>query len=50
MAFRDIVDKLHDEHGLAHTGSTEQTDLATLHVGLKKVNDLDACCKHLFVG
>ena len=26
----DVVDELHDDHGLAHTSSAKQTDLATL--------------------
>ncbi|GFI53389.1 hypothetical protein IMSAGC021_01706 [Muribaculaceae bacterium] len=42
MAFGDVVDELHDEHCLAHTGATEQTDLTTLAVGFEKVDDLDA--------
>jgi len=31
----DAVDHLLDEHGLAHAGSAEQTDLAAPHVGLE---------------
>jgi hypothetical protein len=38
----DVVDELHDKHGLADTGTTEQTDLASLRVRGKEVNDLDA--------
>src|ERR1019366_4014395 len=42
----DPVDHLLDEHGLAHTGAAEQADLATLHVGLEQVDDLDARLEH----
>ena len=38
----DPVDHLLDDHGLAHAGAAEQADLATLHVGLQQVDDLDA--------
>ena len=40
------VDHLLDEHGLAHAGPAEQADLATLHVGLEQVDDLDAGLEH----
>ncbi len=40
MTLGDVVDKLHDEHCLAHTGATEQTDFTTFAIGLKKVNHL----------
>ncbi len=40
------VDHLLDEHGLAHAGPAEQADLATLHVGLEQVDDLDARLEH----
>ena len=38
----DVVDQFLDEHGLAHAGAAEQTDLAALEVGLQQVDDLDA--------
>ncbi len=38
----DVVDQLHDEHGLADAGAAEQTDLAALGVGREQVDDLDA--------
>ncbi len=38
----DVVDELHDEHGLAHAGAAEQPDLAALGVGSEQVDDLDA--------
>ena len=37
----DPGDHLLDEHGLADTGTTEQTDLAALHVRGQQVDDLD---------
>ena len=46
MAFGNIVDKLHDKHGLAHTGTTEQTDLTALTVRLKKVYHLYTGIEH----
>src|SRR5574344_2024770 len=47
MFFCNIVYQLLDEDGLAHSGATEQTDLAALKIRLKKINDLDAGEKHL---
>ncbi len=38
----DVVDELHDEHGLADTGAAEQADLAALGVGRQQVHHLDA--------
>ena len=49
MAFGDIVDELHDEHRLSYSGSAEKSNLATLHIGLEQVDDLDARGKHLLV-
>src|SRR5207253_10144193 len=43
----DIVDELHDQNGLANSGSPEKTDLATLGVRLEKVDDFDARLEHL---
>ena len=37
-----VVDQLLNEHGLAHAGAAEQTDLAALGVRLDEVDDLDA--------
>ena len=45
----DVVDKLHDEHGLAYAGTAEQTDLTALHVRLEEVDDLDTRSEHLLV-
>ena len=41
------MDHLLDDDRLAHAGSAEQTDLASLHVGLEQVDDLDAGLEHL---
>ena len=30
VTLRDIIDKLHDEHCLAYTGTSEETDFTTL--------------------
>ena len=38
----DVVDQLHDQHGLADAGAAEQADLAALGVGRQQVDDLDA--------
>src|SRR5690606_20596822 len=37
----EVVDQRHHVHGRAHTGTTEQTDLATLGEGADQVDDLD---------
>ena len=39
-----------NQHGLAHTCTTEQTDLAALHVRGQQVDDLDARLEHLGLG
>ncbi len=41
VALGDVVDELHDDDGLADTGTAEQTDLTTLAVGENEVDDLD---------
>ncbi len=41
MTLGDIVDQLHDEHGLAHAGASEEADLAAFAVRLEQVYDLD---------
>ncbi len=38
----DVVDQLHDQHGLADAGAAEQADLAALGIGRQQVDDLDA--------
>ena len=47
MGLCNIVDKLLDQHGLADTGTTEQTDLSTTCVRSEEVDDLDTSLKHL---
>ena len=46
----DVVDQLHDQHGLADAGTAEQADLAALEVGGEQVDDLDAGDQHLGLG
>mmetsp|Transcript_38152 Transcript_38152/g.64102 ORF Transcript_38152/g.64102 Transcript_38152/m.64102 type:complete len:379 (-) Transcript_38152:39-1175(-) len=46
----DVVDELHNEHGLADTGATEKTNLATLLVGSQEIHDLDTGHQHLLSG
>ena len=46
MTLGDVVDKFHDEHGLSHTGTAEETNLTALHVRLQQVNHLDTGIKH----
>ena len=41
MELGDVVNKLHNEDGLADTGTTEKTDLTALGVRAKEVNNLD---------
>merc|ERR1719186_843255 len=41
MSLGNVVDQLHDKHSLAHSSTTEETDLASLTVGGKQVDDLD---------
>lgn len=36
----DVVDELHDHHGLADTGTAEQPDLAALRVRGQQVDNL----------
>ena len=43
---RDVVDQLHDEHGLADARTAEEAGLAPLHVGLEEVDDLDPGLEH----
>ena len=46
----DVVDQLHDQHGLADARTAEQADLAALEVGGQQVDDLDAGDQHLGLG
>ena len=46
----DVVDELHDDNGLAHTGAAEQADLAAFCIRLDQVDDLDPGVKHFLAG
>ena len=46
----DVVDELHDQHGLADAGAAEQADLAALGVRREQVDDLDAGDEDLRLG
>ena len=50
MLLGDVVDKLHDEHRLAHARAAEQPDLAALDVRLQEVDHLDSRVEHLLRG
>ena len=50
MFFGDVVNQFLDQHGFAHTGTTKQTDLATLAIGRQQVDHLDPCFKNLGLG
>eukprot|EP00128_Syssomonas_multiformis_P016704 Colp12_sorted_trinity150504_noHs@24768 len=43
----NVVDKLHNEHSLTDTGTTEETDLTTLGIGGEEIDDLDTSDKDL---
>ncbi len=42
MRLGDVVDELHDEHGLADAGATEQPNLSSSLVGRQQIDDLRA--------
>ena len=46
----DVVDQLHDEHGLAHAGTAERADLAAFQEGADQVDHLDARFQYLRTG
>src|ERR1019366_562342 len=46
VLFGHAADHLHDQHGLTHTGTAEEADLATLYVGREQIDDLDARLEH----
>ena len=50
MTFGNVIDELHDEHGLTHTGTTEQSNLTTFQIRLQQVNHLNTSSQHLFRG
>ena len=41
MRLRDVVDELHDEHGLADAGAAEEADFAAFAVRSQQIDDLD---------
>merc|ERR1719242_2367315 len=41
VSLGNVVNQLHDKHSLADSGTTEETDLASLTVGGEQVDDLD---------
>lgn len=47
MSSGDVIDKLHDEHSLADSGSSEQPDFASFHVRSEQIDDLDTCGQQL---
>ena len=49
MSLGNVVDELHDKHGLSHSGTAEETNLTTFHVRLEQVDNLDTRCKHFLV-
>ena len=43
MSLGDVVNKLHDKHGLTDTGTTEETNLTAPSVGSEQVDNLNTC-------
>ena len=41
VSLGNVVDQLHDKYGLADAGTTEETNLASLHIGGQQIDDLD---------
>ena len=50
MLLGDVVDQFLDQHGLAHTGTTEQAHFAALAIGSQQIDHLDAGLEHLGLG
>ena len=50
MSLGDVVDELLNEHSLADTGTSEETDLATTSIGSEEVDDLDTGLKDFSSG
>ena len=50
VRFRNVVDQLHDDHGLADAGAAEQADLAAARIGCQQVDHLDAGDQDLRLG
>ena len=49
VAFGDIVNQLHDEHGFTYTSTTKQANLTTFHIRFEQVDNLNTGSQHLFV-
>ena len=47
MRLSDVVNKLHNDNGLAHSSTAEKSDLATLKERRNQINDLNAGLKNL---
>ena len=47
VAFGNVVDKLHDDHGLTYASTTESTNFTTLGERTDQVDHLDTCLKNL---
>ena len=50
MRLGDVVDQLHDDHGLADPGAAEQADLAAFGVRRQQIDDLDPGDQDLGLG
>jgi hypothetical protein len=50
MLLGNVVDQLHDKHSLSDSGSSEETNLTSTSVGVKKINNLDTGHKDLSLG
>lgn len=50
VTFGDVVNQLHNQNGLADTGTAEQTDFAAFGIRLKQVDDLNAGRQNLGFG
>jgi len=50
VIFGHVVNKFHDDDGLAHARAAEEANLAALQKWLNEVDDLDAGLEHLLVG
>mmetsp|Transcript_20599 Transcript_20599/g.62033 ORF Transcript_20599/g.62033 Transcript_20599/m.62033 type:complete len:405 (+) Transcript_20599:112-1326(+) len=49
VALSDVVNQLHNQHGLADTGTAKQTNLTTPLVGGQQVHHLDTCHQDLLL-
>jgi hypothetical protein len=48
MTHGDVVDEFHDKHSLSDTGTTEETNLTSLGIGGKEINNFNAGLENLF--